>query len=60
MKSEESLGSKGSRGVGGEWEWVMGNRFVRASVNCIFELGLWPYMLVLGWPVVRCVFTSCF
>ena len=39
MKSEESLGS-GGVGGGGEWEWVMGERFGRASVHCIFELGL--------------------
>ena len=40
MKSEESLGSEVSGGVGGEWEWVMGDRFGRASVHCVFELGL--------------------
>ena len=39
----------------------MGDRFVRASVHCVFDLGLMALkMLVLGWPVVRCVFTCCF
>ena len=39
----------------------MGDRFGRASVHCIFELGLMANKYASArWPVVRCVFTSCF
>ena len=59
MKSEESLGSEGSRGVGwGGWELVVGIGSCENLSTVSSSLAYWPMalnMLVLGWPVVRCV-----